>query len=43
MNMEELCFLDFKGAVPQFLDTKCFSFSMFKIDNVSHFELKNKI
>jgi hypothetical protein len=25
------------------VDTKCFLFSMFKTDNVSHFELKNKI
>jgi hypothetical protein len=33
----------FKGAEPGFLDTKYFSFSMFKIDNVSHFDLKSKI
>jgi hypothetical protein len=32
-----------KGAAPRFLDTKYFSFSVFKTDNVSHFDLKSKI
>jgi hypothetical protein len=32
-----------KGAAPRFLDTKYFSFSMFKTDNVSRFDLKSKI
>jgi hypothetical protein len=34
---------NFKGAAPRFLDTKYFSFSMFKTDNVSYFDLKSKI
>jgi hypothetical protein len=40
---QRMYFIKFKGAVPRFVDTKCFLFSMFKTDNVSHFELKNKI
>jgi hypothetical protein len=32
-----------KGAAPRFLDTKQFLFSMFKTDNVSHFDLKSNI
>jgi hypothetical protein len=33
----------FKGAAPRFLDTEYFSFSVFKTDNVSHFDSKSKI
>jgi hypothetical protein len=32
-----------RGAAPPFFDTKYFSFSMFKTDHVSHFDLKSKI